>query len=151
MKLKIRKAFDRDRSQLKFHNEDGELIEKCIVEQHHSDDTIIQNILKRYDQTGVFYHVNQAQATYQDNTIFNEYADMYDKIQAADANFAALPAEIRAKFNNNTGEFLEFVNNDSNIEQMKEMGLIPKSDAEIDIQPPVETKVEAEAPAETTE
>lgn len=127
MKIKIRKAFDRDRSELKFHNDEGELLEPCIVEQHHSDDTVIQNILKRYDKTGVFYHVNQAQASYQDNTAFNEYADMYNKIKTADENFAALPAEIRAKFNNDTGAFLEFVNNDSNIEAMEEMGLIPKS------------------------
>lgn len=126
MKIKIRKAFDRERSSLPFHNEDGELLEPCLVEQHHSDDTLIQNILKKYDKTGVFYHVNQAQASYQDNTPFNEYQDMFDKIKAADANFAALPSHIRAEFNNNTGEFLEFVNNDNNLDKMQEMGLIPK-------------------------
>ena len=126
MKLKIRKAFDRERSELKFHDEDGKLLAPCIVEQHHSDDTLIQNILKRYDKTGVFYHVNQAQATYQDNTEFNEYADMYNKVEAAKANFLKIPAEIRAKFNNDPGQFLEFVNNDQNIEEMYEMGLMPR-------------------------
>ena len=87
----IRKAFDRERQQLEFEK-DGKLIYPSIVEQHHTEDTLVQNILKKYDQTGVFYHVNQAQATYQDNTAFNEYQDMYDKIQSADANFKALPS-----------------------------------------------------------
>ena len=145
MKLKIRKAFDRERRQLQFHDNDGKLLEPCNVEQHHSDDTLVQNILKRYDKTGVFYHVNQMQASYQDNTLFNEYADMYNKIQKADASFASLPAEIRAKFNNDTGLFLEFVNNDENIEAMQEMGLVPKPEPKPDVVQPAVSK------AETTE
>lgn len=67
---------------------------------------------------------------------------MYDKIQAADANFASLPAEIRQKFNNDTGQFLEFVNNDENIEAMQEMGLIPKPAVDIEVVEPAVSKTE---------
>ena len=126
MKLKIKKAFDRERCQLQFQDEQGNYLKEVRVEQHHSDDTLVQNILRKYDSTGVFYHVNKARASYQDNTPFNEYADMYNKIKAADANFMELPSEIRAKFNNDTGAFLEFVNDDANIDEMYDIGLIQR-------------------------
>lgn len=143
----IRKAFDRERQQLEFEK-DGKLIYPSIVEQHHTEDTLVQNILKKYDQTGVFYHVNQAQATYQDNTAFNEYQDMYDKIQSADANFKALPSEIREKFNNDTGKFLEFVNDDNNIEAMYDLGLMQKPIPPVEVVQPAETAAQE---AEKTE
>lgn len=151
MKVKIRKAFDRERSSLKFHDDNGELLEKCLVEQHHTDDTLVQNILKKYDQTGIWYHTNQMRATYQDNTIFNEYQDMFDKIKAADEHFANIPAEIRAKFDNDTGKYLEFVNNDDNIEAMYEMGILqrPIDESEVQVTQPPEVKKEVvETPTE---
>ena len=123
---KIRKCFDRERHQLKFRDENGDLLKKCLVQQHETDDTLIQNILKKYDATGVYYHVNQAQASYQDNTKFNEYQDMLDKVQRADAYFKALPSHIRERFDNNTGLFLEFVNDDNNMESMYDLGLVER-------------------------
>ena len=45
---KIRKCFDRERHQLKFRDDNGDLLKKCLVQQDETDDTRIQNILKKY-------------------------------------------------------------------------------------------------------
>jgi hypothetical protein len=56
-----------------------------------------------------------------------------------------IPSDIRKQFNNNPGEFLNFVSNPDNEEEMQKMGFVKKSEmvsspSETAIPEPVEPK-----------
>lgn len=117
--------------------------EICRTEQHHKQACDINHILKRYDRDGVITHVTQAKAMYGDFSEINEYQESLNLVIKSKESFMELPSAIRQRFHNDPGEFLEFVTDPSNLDQMIEMGL---AEAPIDPQP---IKVEiAEKPAE---
>ena len=120
--------------------------EETRTEQHHKDATTITNILKQYDKTGLITHVNQAKAEYGDFTQVNEYQESLNMVIRAQNAFDELPSDIRKKFNNDPGEFLEFATNPDNQEEMVTLGLARA------IQDPAPMKVEVvnqdPAPAE---
>lgn len=49
-----------------------------------------------------------------------------NKINAINEEFMKLPAKTRAMFENNPANMLDFIADDSNIEQAIELGILPK-------------------------
>lgn len=93
------------------------------VEQHHKELCCIDNILRRYDQTGLITHVNKAVAQYGDYTEVNEFQQSMNTVIKAQDAFMELPSHIREKFHNDPGEFFEFATNPKNKEAMCDLGL----------------------------
>lgn len=96
--------------------------------QSFKEECDIRKIIARYDQTGVIQHVNKTVGEYLDltggvHTSVNEYKTAMDLVTSSQQNFERLPAEVREKFNNDPGKFLEFATNPENVESMQEMGL----------------------------
>lgn len=116
-KLKIRKAFDREAVQIDFVDQES------LTQQHFKDHCDINSIIARYDKTGLIEHVNRARAFYGDFTEVNEYQDAINLVQKGKESFMELPAEIRSRFNHDPGQFLEFVSNPKNIDEMVRLGL----------------------------
>ena len=69
----------------------------------------INNIVAKYEKTGVLTHLNASQATYADVSELTGYRDALDKVIAAEELFMALPSEVRAKFHNDAALYLDFV------------------------------------------
>jgi phage internal scaffolding protein len=110
--------------------------EETRTEQHHREAASVTNILKQYDKTGILTNVNQAKAMYGDFTEVNEYQESLNLVIRAQDAFDEMPSDIRKRFHNDPGEFLEFVTNPDNQEEMVTLGLATK------IQEPAPTKVE---------
>lgn len=120
---KIRKPFDkRVRSSISFLDEDGK---QAVgrTKQCHKDECDINRVLRNYDKTGLLTHVNNSAKHYGDFTQVNEYRESLDLVRDAQTAFAEVPSEIRKEFNNDPGEFFEFVTNPANNEKLVEMGL----------------------------
>jgi phage internal scaffolding protein len=118
----------RVRCSLSFLDEDGN---QAIgrTKQSHKDECDINRVLRNYDKTGLLTHVNNASKNYGDFTQVNEYRESLDLVREANEAFSEIPAEIRKEFNNNPGEFFEFVTNPANNEKLVEMGLANRNDS----------------------
>ena len=115
---KVLNAFDRNRLQKSFKGEESR------TNQSMAPDTDINNIMKRYEKTGLLDHVNRYQGDYGDFTnVPVDYHDAMNIVRAADEMFMSLPATVRSRFENDPGKFLAFVENPENASAMVEMGL----------------------------
>jgi phage internal scaffolding protein len=96
---------------------------ESLTQQHFAHEADVRNIIKQYDKTGLIANVQKGVAQYGDYSEVNEYREALDLVNNANASFAELPAELREMFQNNAGNFLEFVTNPENNEKMIELGL----------------------------
>lgn len=109
--------------------------EKSMTKQSMSKELDVNNIIKKYNKTGILQQAHQFEGVYGD---FNSY-DLQEAIQKVDkANelFMEVPSEVRAKFNNDAGAFIDFATDAANLDQMREWGLAkPKPQEEFDPPP----------------
>lgn len=106
----------------------GELVkEPSMTKQAFKDECDINNIVRKFEQTGVLDHVNQAAAKglYQDLPDGLDLQAGLNMIAQAEAAFMALPAAARAEFNNDPVAFVEAFNNptEANQELFIKLGL----------------------------
>lgn len=90
----------------------------------------VNRILARFAQQGVLDHVNKYPGGYADLIGAPEYHEACNRIIAAREMFMSLPSDIRSRFENDPGKFLEFANDNANEEEMRKMGLLPQKAAE---------------------
>lgn len=104
---------------------DPETGEQAIgrTKQAHASMCDVNNIIKQYDKTGLFAHVNNAVAEYGDYTEVNEFAESLNRVIQAQDAFDQLPSLVRKRFGNDAGEFFEFATNPANAEEMVKLGL----------------------------
>lgn len=88
----------------------------------------INQIMNRFEKTGILEHVNTHQGKYGNFLEISDYQTALNHVISAQDSFMSLPSQLRARFENDPGQFLSFVNNPDNIEEMQKMGLIPKND-----------------------
>lgn len=93
-----------------------------LTTQSDAADADINIIMKRYGATGQFPQLTK-EGIYGDFTQVTDYGTALHLVQQADEAFSEIPAEIRRKFNNNPQEFLEFVHNPENRDEIKKLGL----------------------------
>jgi len=96
-----------------------------MTKQSFQDETNVNNIMAKYLQTGLLDHVNKHQGNYGDFINAPDYHTAMNRITAADQAFQTIPSDIRKKFANSASEFLEFVQNPENEDEMRELGLLP--------------------------
>lgn len=94
-----------------------------MCEQAHKDECDMHFILRKQKKTGILNHVNQYQGTYGDFSTTPEYQDAQNLIADAASMFETVPAWIRAKFQNDPMQFVEFMQNNKNIEDIEALGL----------------------------
>lgn len=104
--------------------------EPTRTEQHHKDNVEINNILRRYEQTGILEHQNQYEGSYADLSPL-DFQEYQNKIASAWSMFEALPATVRARFSNDPAQFLAFVQDPANTDEALRLGLGTRRTAEI--------------------
>jgi phage internal scaffolding protein len=92
------------------------------VQQHFKDEVDINNIMAKYIRTGIIDHVAAHGMHYGDFEDLN-YHEVMNRITAANQMFMDLPAKIRQRFNNDAGEFINFITNPDNLAEARELGL----------------------------
>ncbi len=94
-----------------------------LAKQSFADECNINNIMAKFNKTGILEHENKRKPRYGDLIDAVDYHSSLNKtIEAQDA-FDNLPSAIRSRFNNEPGEFLEFVDNPENAEELVTLGL----------------------------
>lgn len=83
------------------------------------------NIVKAiYDKTGVMNNIRTDQPRYGDFTSSHDYHELLFRAQQAQDDFMLLDAQIRARFDNDPGKLLDFVNDPKNAAMALQLGLI---------------------------
>jgi phage internal scaffolding protein len=136
----LRTAYNYDRDAAS--NESGLHCEDAtLTQQHFKDETDINNILRQFNITGLLPE-NPLSPRYGDFTGISDYQSALNAVIAAENEFDGLPAQIRARFNNNPEELINFLENADNKAEALALGLIdPEASVQQDI---------AESPSEKT-
>jgi len=111
--------YDRDAAS----NESGiECRDPSLAQQNSKDEADINTIVKRFNLTGELPS-GVSVPKYADFDDVVDYHSALNMVIAADHAFMALPAAIRARFDNDAGAFVDFVSDPSNAAAVAEMGL----------------------------
>ena len=95
---------------------------KTMTKQAHKAETDINQIMAKYIKTGILEHANNYSGQYGFATSDDFTASM-QIVQDANDMFSELPAAVRKKFQNDPGQFLDFVQDPENEPQFYDMGL----------------------------
>lgn len=101
-----------------------------LTTQADKDDADINTIVRRFGLTGELPS-GVAVPEYDDFTMIpNDYHAALMFLEAADETFMTMPADVRSRFDNDAGKFLEFVQTPSNYDEAVSLGLVfkPASD-----------------------
>lgn len=97
-----------------------------LTKQSFKNECDINKIMEKFQKSGAISHYASHAPDYGECT----QANLQDALNiVADANtmFEELPSSIRAKFHNDAGQFLDFVQDKKNLEEMRELGLANKA------------------------
>jgi len=136
--MKIRKFGDR--SAVKQHIGEDE----SRTQQHMLAETDVNNIMAKYQKTGILTHVARYAGEYGDFSGVPDYKTGLEMVMAADEMFSSLPSSIRERFGNDPAKFINFATNPDNIEDLRKLGLAPP-----EAEPPKPQLVQVVEPPET--
>lgn len=92
------------------------------AKQSFKDQCDINKIMAKYQKTGAIDHLNKHGANYGFATAIDFHESM-NLVTSAQQMFDDLPSDIRTKFYNSPAQFLDFVQNPENADQLVELGL----------------------------
>lgn len=93
-----------------------------MAKQSFKDECNINKIMARFQKTGAIDHYAKHGPSYGDVTSTSLHQAM-NIIAEAETMFEELPATLRKKFGNDPEQFLDFVQDPKNLEEMRELGL----------------------------
>lgn len=100
------------------------------VQQSAAAECDINNLMQRYERNELVDHVNNNPGGYGNFIGYGDYHSSMVEVIKAKEMFMEIPAGVRAVFHNDPGEFLQFVQDPDNMEEMRAMGLaMPSEDA----------------------
>lgn len=94
-----------------------------VTEQSHRDSCDINTIMRRYERTGVLEHVNAYKGTYMDMPTGLDFKTAQDVIAQSKSMFESVPSDIRNKFDNDPGKFVDFMQDAKNRNAILAMGM----------------------------
>ncbi len=127
---------ERERVSIDFDPEDPGL-----TIQSAKDECDVNRIMARWRATGDVSHLNLTKPTYGDYSTADDYLSAQLTVDDARASFAALPAAVRDRMQNDPAELLSFVADPANSEEALALGLV-----EPGAEPPPAREPETPAP-----
>ena len=97
------------------------------AKQSFADECNINTIMAKYQKTGAISHFNKHGADYAFATS-DDFTTSMQIITTAQDMFDGLPSSIRTRFANDPAQFLDFVQDPDNDDEMAKLGLIPKKE-----------------------
>lgn len=129
------KLVDRPDSRIHFDDDPG------LTHQSFKAECDIRNIMSQYKRTGLISHMTSSQAQYGDFSEVPDYQSALNIVIQAQNVFDSLPALLRKRFGNDPAQYLAFVEDVNNRDEMIKLGMIDK----VAEQP---NSIKTEAPAE---
>lgn len=93
------------------------------TQQNFQAECDINNIVRRYQKTGLVNHVNGKSGEFLDLSAPIDYRTAVETVQAANDSFMGLPSEVRSQFGNDPAAFVDFMSDPRNLDQAVAMGL----------------------------
>lgn len=106
-----------------FRGSDLECKDPSLAQQQFKDEVDINSLLEKFKVTGQMPQ-NIVLPTYGDFRGISDYRTAIEAVRKADLAFMDLPADIRARFQNDPQKFLEFVSDEKNREEAQKLGLV---------------------------
>lgn len=100
-----------------------------LAQQHFKEECDINTILQKFNITGLLPE-QPLSPRYGDFTGIGDYHTAMNRVIAVQDEFEALPAQIRARFDNDPAQLIEFMENSENRPEAEELGLVEKATAE---------------------
>jgi len=123
--IKVRQPYTYDTDAAS--NESGLHCEDAsLTQQHFAEETDINYILKQFNITGLLPN-NPISPRYGDFTNVHDYHSALNAVMAAEDEFDALPAQIRARFDNEPAALIDFLSNEANRAEAIKLGLVNPS------------------------
>jgi len=112
-------------------NESGLACEEpSLAQQHFKDECDINMILEKFNVTGLLPQ-SPISPQYGDFTGIGDYHTALNRVIAAQDEFDGLPAQIRARFENDPAKLIEFLEDENNRPEAEKLGLVAKAAAEV--------------------
>lgn len=92
------------------------------AKQQFADACDINSIVKDYRKTGALRHFNKFSPQYGDVPVADYHAAL-SQIREVEGMFAELPSDLRQRFHEDPAEFLSFVNDPANDQELATLGL----------------------------
>ena len=122
--------------------------DRSRTKQSHKKECDVNEILKKFRDTGVIAHRNTFEGSYGDFTnVPQSYHEALEQLRHADNMFMTLPAHVREKFENSPAAFLKFVENPDNAQEMYDLGLTNSPPAKREEPKVPQTEPKAKSPA----
>ena len=115
--------------------------EPSMTQQHFKDETMIDNILQKYAETGFLTDPFAPKRPIQ----FGDFSDVKDfqtaqnAVARATEYFESLPSNVRASFNNSPQEFLNALNDPKQRSKLEELGFIAPEESQAPESTPQQT------------
>jgi len=119
--------------------------DKTRTQQHLTKECDINEIIKKFEKTGLVTHVSNKQPLFGDFSGISDYHTAFNAVKEAEASFYQIPASIRERFQNDPAKLIEFLGNEENRAEAVSMGLIPEP--EVPMAKPGDTPLESQARA----
>ena len=109
--------------------------EPSMTQQHFADECDINNIMKRYQNTGILTEPGQGSGL---PPMFGDFSEVSDYQTAQNAvidvqeAFAQLPSRVRARFDNDPAALLEFLGKEENRIEAVSLGLVNPPSVDLD-------------------
>lgn len=96
-----------------------------MTKQSFADQCDINKILKQYKMTGQIRHISAKAAigSYEDLPEPQDFQEAMNLVIASEKSFATLPSHVRARFGNDPAQFLGFMADPSNQDEIIKLGL----------------------------
>lgn len=112
-------------------NESGLACEEpSLAQQHFKEECDINTILQKFNITGLLPEAPLS-PRYGDFSGIGDYHSALNRVMAAREEFGALPAQIRARFDNDPSKLIEFLQDENNRPEAEELGLVEKAAVEV--------------------
>ena len=97
-----------------------------LAQQHFKDECDINNILRQFNITGLLPQTPLS-PQYGDFSGVGDYHTALNQIISAEDQFMSLPAQLRARFENDPAQLIEFLNKPENYDEAVNLGLVEKN------------------------
>lgn len=97
-----------------------------LAQQHFKDECDINNILRQFNVTGLLPEAPLS-PRYGDFTGIGDYHTALNQVIAAEDEFMSLPAQLRARFENDPAQLINFLDNPENKNEAIQLGLLTQS------------------------
>lgn len=101
--------------------------EPSMTEQSHAKACDVNNIMKKYIKTGVLDHAKAYSGYYADVPQI-DFHEAQNVIAKAEQVFMEIPAQVRRRFDNDPGKFLDFIHDPASRKEAIELGFIASTD-----------------------